>query len=40
MSADEEIGRELGRLVLVGLVFLIGVVLLGVWAWHHFRFVS
>jgi hypothetical protein len=38
MSADEDIGREVGRLVLIGLALLIGGVLLGVWAFHHFRY--
>ncbi|MDB4871956.1 MAG: hypothetical protein JWL97_2960 [Gemmatimonadales bacterium] len=40
MSADEDIGNEIGKLILIGLVLVAGVVAFGVYAWHHFRFVS
>jgi hypothetical protein len=40
MSADEEIGSKIGKALLIGLVLMIGLAVLAVYAWHHFRFVS
>lgn len=40
MSADEEIGKEIGRLLIAALVIVAGAVAFAFYAWHHFRFVS
>jgi hypothetical protein len=40
MSADEEIGNQIGKLILGALIVLTAFGACGVYAWHHFRFVS
>jgi hypothetical protein len=40
MSADEDIGNELGKGCLILAGILIAVVAFTIYAWHHFRFVS
>lgn len=40
MSADEEIGNELGKGCLILLAIAAVVIVLAVFAWRHFRFVS
>jgi hypothetical protein len=40
MSADEEIGRELGKGCLILAVIAIALIVFTVFAWHHFRFVG
>ena len=40
MSADEDIGNEIGKLLLAGLLIVAGLIAFAVFAWHHFRFVS
>jgi hypothetical protein len=38
MSADEEIGKEVGRWLIAGVVIVVGVIALTIFAWHHLRF--
>lgn len=40
MSADEEIGKEVGRLLIILGVIVVGAIALAFYVGHHFRFVS
>lgn len=40
MSRDEDIGNELGKGCLILVAIVVIVILLGIFAWHHFRFVA
>jgi hypothetical protein len=40
MSADEDIGNEIGKVLIAGLLIIAGLIAFGVFACHHFRFVS
>jgi hypothetical protein len=39
MSADEDIANQIGACLAIALVAVVLLVVLGVYAWHHFRFV-
>jgi hypothetical protein len=38
MSADEEIGNEIGTLLLIVAGIMIGAIALVIYAWHHVNF--
>jgi len=40
MSADEEIGKEIGRLLIGLVVIVIGAIALAVYVGHHIRWAS
>jgi hypothetical protein len=40
MSADEDIGNEIGKFLLIVLAGVVGFIGLAIYLWHHLRFVS